>query len=242
MVENNKVTNGFKTDYREVISPVFDFTARRTARKVEPLSSVPFEATHRARVTQAFTQTPLNSDIYQNPQMVSNYAPPKPKSRLLLKIFLITILIVFALGGGAVGGFALAQYQNKKEEKGIALIPQPMLKKFKDVPNLTLEVYEDPNEIPEETEETTDENTDGDENQTQPNKPSTPNTPRPQKSPNQQTPDESNNNQQHSPPQEQRERKVGRPNQSNTNDNRNGQRPNRDESVFKKLKRIIEQL
>lgn len=151
MVEKD-ISNGLATDSDAVIAaPIFDSTSRQVARKVMPLPSIPVETVQTVNTPQIQT---IPQNIRQAQIVVSQ---PQPKS--FLKYFLIATLFVFALIAGAVGGFALANYQNQKEKKGIALIPQPALRKMKGMPELRLEVFEDPNEI-QIPEEPTDDETD----------------------------------------------------------------------------------
>jgi hypothetical protein len=141
----NDNSNGFTNDSETIeVTPIFDSTSRQAARKVVPLPSAPIETTRTANAPQVQTVPQ-----YAKPEQVI-ISQPKPES--FLKYFLITMLVVFALIAGAAGGFVLARYQNQKEKKGLALIPQPALRKMKGLPELRLEVFEDPNEIqiPEE--------------------------------------------------------------------------------------------
>jgi hypothetical protein len=142
MVEKDN-SNGFANDSDAiVVAPIFDSTSRQAARKVVPLPSTTYEKLQPA-------DAPKVQSVPQNTRQ-EQIVIPQSKPNSLLKYLLIATLVVFALIAGAVGGFALANYQNQKEKKGIALIPQPALRKMKGMPELTLEVFEDPNEVPEE--------------------------------------------------------------------------------------------
>lgn len=252
MIEKNNTSNGFADSAEgKITAPIFDVRARQTACRVVPLSLTNFETSYLG-ATQTNTQT-QNPQHFQNvPQNINpqHLVVSKPKTKSVLKIFLLTVLIIFSLGAGTVGGFVLAQYQNQKEKFGIALIPQPALNSIKNFPELKLEAFEDPNEIDETADELTNENPNRDDDSIAPetsqaSDDSRQQQPRQEKrkrtEPDKNEPPPSSS----SSPQEQRDRKVRtKPNQSVTNNNRGVQsKPQThapEDFVLDKLKKIIE--
>lgn|GEM_PF-3415493 len=203
----------------DVTAPMFDSTACRTARRVVPL---PTNTMEEAIQIKAKFQSIANQPLPNIPDINQRIITSKTKLKYFLKYFLIATSFIFALFVGAVGGFALAHYQNMTDEKpGLAFIPQPALKEPKGMPKLELEVFEEPEEeLPEENEDPTDENPNTEDLQIEPTPPRA----------------------EPSPPQtERRERRTTRPNQP-TAKNKKPQQQTTEEYAREQLHKVREQL
>ena len=163
MTENERNTNKLDTVGYEAITEatIFDSASRQTARMVVPLSFAADEDSekdYRTNVMPRFEDDWLEaSESYAQCNGASEAKPEpliasEPKRKSFWRYIALTFLVIFILGAGAAGGFALAQYQKQKEEKGVALLPLPTAKNDRRLTELVIKPYEDPKEIAKKTE------------------------------------------------------------------------------------------